>query len=267
LLLPNRTTKRMTKKLIHRKRAGKRPRYQIGSGSSAVMTRHVRGPMMANNRFNRGLSYEVKCVDVVTTVAQFLAPAGAPVAQLLNGIAGGAGSYQRVGRKVAMQSLYINGYISDHAVGSSNVSEALRILVVYDSQANGATPVWANVVLSSPATTSTGTSLVFDGFNVAQRDRYKILMDKRIHMPAVTATTGLIAGAPFGSTNFDSGNTAVGCTIISEFRKLRGAEIQFQTDNAAIGDIATGSIVMFCVGSTGGQWDLNYTARIRYTDA
>lgn len=202
-----------------------------------------------------GIRGETKAIDFPTTSSGFVLNAAAGNIACLNLVQAGSSFFNRIGRKIAMQSLYFNGFIN----GAANdvADEYLRVMVVYDCQTNGATPVWSDVVQATTQNNAQ-SSLTLDGFNLNNRDRFKIILDKRFH----TAPTG---GAINTNENFSP--TASEMTI-QEFRKLGNLETQYGADSspAVIGDVRTGALFLLMQGTTGGQWNLTWTARLRYTD-
>lgn len=91
---------------------------------------------------------EKKNHDVGTTIAMtagaltFVAPGAAT---LLNGISEGATSTSRVGRKISMVKLtvYWSAYLASTSIGGSPI----RVMIIYDKQANTAAPAvltWLN---------------------------------------------------------------------------------------------------------------------------
>ena len=89
---------------------------------------------------------------------------------LLDGVATGTDYTQRIGRKILLKSLYITGYVAPP--GATTVgSNIARIILVYDSQTNGAAPIITDVLNSANAA---------DQLNLNNRDRFKVLMDKRM---------------------------------------------------------------------------------------
>lgn len=202
----------------------------------------------------RAPATEVKCLDWPQTTGLGLDTTGS--VQCLNLIRVGSTFNNRIGRKVQLKSIYLNGFIYNNAVNSGY--SMCRFLVVYDRQANGANPTYGDVITSLDQGTTT-SSTVYDGINLNNRDRFKILLDKRVITPALAAgvVTGpsMVTGEEFR---------------ISEFRSLKGLDTQFKADSspAVIGDIATGSLFLMTIGSqpaaTG--WGATMNIRLRFTD-
>jgi len=164
---------------------------------------------------------------------------------LLNGVATGTDFTDRIGRKIIMRSLYIQGYVAaiDNTV-SPNIS---RLIVVYDNQSNGAAPAVLDVLKQASSISQ---------INLNNRDRFKILVNKTFPIAVIDNTaTQALAGSP---------------TIhkVKIFKKLRH-EALFNGTTAAIGSIATGSIYMITIGNTAANTggNFNLSSRVRFEDA
>lgn len=204
-----------------------------------------------------GLRGETKAVDFATTVTTIPLNAAAGNAATLNLVQAGSSFFNRIGRKIAMQSLYFNAdFIA--AIAPALNQEYIRVMIVYDCQTNGASPIWSDVVQATTQNNAT-SSLVKDGFNLNNRDRFKILLDQRFLMPALLVATGATDGGLSPTMNEMK---------IQEFRKLGNLETQYGADSApaVIGDVRTGGVFLMVQGDVGGQWNISWTCRIRYTD-
>jgi len=196
---------------------------------------------------------ELKSVDLAST-AYACSTTGSVTC--INLIRTGSTFTNRIGRRIQLMSLYLNGYMAPEAGGS--LTTYCRILIVYDRQSNGNTPVWADVVSAyDQATTQSGT--VMDNMNLNNRDRFKIILDKRIVCP------NFVAGVNQGV--YDNSASEM---QIQEHRRLGGLETQYKADSspAVIGDIATGSLVMLTFGNSaaGSGHAFIGTVRLRFTD-
>lgn len=231
----------------------------------AKRARLTRAPAASRGFFPTGAArHEIKATDfgytghVITTL---------PTANgvVWNNIASGSSFFQRIGRRVALKSIYVNGLFKlASGANGAPTAQQVRIVVVYDSQTNGATATWADVI-QAVGNTGTTSSTIADGLNLSNRDRFKLLIDKRFIMPAVGPGTG--GSVP--SSGEILGGTGV-CTmtpLISEYRYLAGMETMYGADSTppVIGDIKTGSILFFGHGETA-EWNLNYSVRLRFTD-
>lgn len=199
----------------------------------------TRGYYGVRSRQSRG---ELKTVDV--DQATYQADTTGTVT-LLNGIATGTDFTNRIGRKVNIKSLYIKGWLAN--TGTTTVNTMCRLVVVYDSQSNGAAPAITDVFKAA-----NGTSHL----NLDNRDRFKVLYDKHYALAAVNNTaTQAYAGSP---------------TVypVKLFRKLN-LEEQFNGIAATVGSISTGAIYMLTFSSAnpagGGVFILS--TRIRFQDS
>jgi len=211
-----------------------------------------------------GLHGETKSVDlsnIATNASALTTQAGIP----LNLATVGSSFFNRIGRKQVLKSLFINGHfrVTDPTVGAVTTTMC-RVVVVFDSQPNGAAATWADVI---QATTQAGgiTSNHMDGMNLNNRDRFKLLMDKRFLMPKVSANTSAVAdGKQLGSA------TDTTCPIqVSEYRYLNRLECMYGADSspAVIADVRTGVVLMFVHSNTTDDWTFFWSARTRFTDS
>ena len=181
---------------------------------------------------------ELKFVDVNTAVAV----GGAGVATfgtgvLLNGLANGSDASSRIGRKINMKSIYIRWSL---LFGASGIGGgAVRVLVVYDKQANATAPAITDILLANDFTSPN---------NLSNRDRFVTLCDyvtENISLNNMLSDTGVI-------------------------RKSLNLETMFNAGSAGtIGDITSGSVYLFIAQSGGLSTTapvFTYRSRIRYTD-
>lgn len=186
---------------------------------------------LANPPSRKGLSIEKKNVDI-TTGATTSATAGLFSSfLLLNGMAQGATSNDRVGRKINMKSLLIRG----HWIPPSTQSD-LRFYVVYDKQTNAATPSNATALTESPPDIDSMQNL--DG-----SDRYIVLVDEIIEM-------------------------AQGASTRKQFKIYRklNLEVIFNSNTAGtVGDIVSGG-VFAAFATSQGSTPVSFKSRIRFTD-
>lgn len=161
---------------------------------------------------------------------------------LLNGVATGTDFTNRIGRKVCWKSILIQGYISPETVAQGPT--LCRVMLVYDSQPNGALPAITDVLLTSSATAP---------MQLNNRDRFKILWDKRIVL-------GLVSNVA---------TTSVADRTVAEVRKYKKINLDTIYDGTtnAIADVQSGSIFMLTVGATANGGLLAVTIRCRFVDA
>lgn len=188
----------------------------------------------------------------------------------LNLVAAGSSYFNRIGRKIAMESISFEGQISF----INNVGTALpdvgRIAIVYDRQPNGALPIFTDIFADQQAFGSPTSSTVA-GLNLNNRDRFTLLLDKKFLLPAVTTTVNF--GAAAGSMQPSSfSDKLVNNGYVREFRKLPALLTQFKADSATpvIGDIASGSLILVTIGTIAsgseGYYINDWRCRLRYHD-
>lgn len=222
----------------------------------------------ANSRVKRILASsarrgETKTVDTTVTHGSGTGYTLNQTAQItpMNLVQEGSSFYNRIGRRIEMKSLHLHGNIIQTGVGTT-VSDYARVLVVYDRQANGATPSFSTIMANyDQAGTSTSTGL--SDLNPDEKERFAILADERLVLPAVTAATGL--GAPTDSAQRT-------CFNINRFIKLRGLTTHYKASSSpsVIGDVATGSLLLVTIGTayaSGSEgWEAQLSWRLRYDD-
>ena len=171
---------------------------------------------------------------------------------LLNGIAQGTEIYQRVGRKVIMKSLLFRITIFNDPTKQDPQGTALRIILVYDSQTNGAAPTVANIISNMQA--AAYTPVVQTPMNLNNRDRFKVIKDWYFGCPAATYTAGAVTGgAPDTKTKM--------C-----YKKLNH-DVIFQGTGATSADIASGGVYVLIIADVADAKKVDYDCRIRFTDA
>lgn len=158
--------------------------------------------------------------------------------QLLNGCTQGSDATNRIGRKLVMKSCLIRGTFSMAA--TSTGGSPIRLVLVYDKQANGAQPATTDVFLADNFSSQN---------NLNNRDRFVILSDF-ISDPIAAA-----------------GNYSVGFKM---YKKLNLETMFNGTNGGTIADITSGSLYLFMCqnGSIGtAAPSLNIRTRVRFVDA
>lgn len=178
---------------------------------------------------------------------------------LLNGMIQGPDYNNHIGRKAHMRSLLFRWCIHPTANTDTNALEGtpLRLLIVYDKQTNGVTATSGDI-LQAPSNWTTfitgagvANSLPIEPMNLNNRDRFKILMDKKVTWNHVDRP--VIEG--------------------EKFIKLKNKEIIWQTAGATVGAIATGSIIFMAISAADGiasntnELRCEYSSRIRFMDS
>jgi len=179
----------------------------------------------------------------------------------LNLIRAGSSFFNRIGRKVEMKSLHLKGFIQP--IRTVAASDYVRVMIVYDSQTNGALPSISDIIQDTDQA-GTNNTTALSSTNLNNRDRFRVLCDYRIVMPSQTVTAGQIStpGWLDPSTTFND---------LERFIPLKGLHTVYKADSApaVIGDIATGGLYMVTyAGQAAGAEGFNFYAslRLRYVD-
>lgn len=207
--------------------------------------------------------HEIKFVDNAQTTTGMRLSAIPPTGVYLGGPVQGAAPYQRIGQRIANKSLRIRGVVTPATANAT--CGIVRIIVVYDEQANGAVPAYADVI-SAYTAAGANSSTAYDGVNMNNRERFKVLIDEQFQAPATTVTgDGVItAGVVLDTT----GNRKMAPWNFDRFVPLKDLVTHFKASAGGIGDVATGSLIMFVVGDsvTDGSWQFIWSSRLRYDD-
>ena len=189
---------------------------------------------------NPSLGGELKFIDTNVAITmgaasvQFVAPGPT---LLLNGMANGSDASSRIGRKVVLKSLLIRwtAALSPTSTGGSPI----RILCIYDKQANATAPSVTDILLADNFNSAN---------NLSNRDRFVTLCDY-ITEPVSANGDFTVSGAIYKKINL---------------------ETMFNTGSAGtIGDITSGSVYLIAAQTAGvstAAVSLAARSRIRYTD-
>lgn len=252
---------------------------KFSSGGSSAWSQPIkkrfkalRKPMKKIGR-SRPYGPELKALDVKTETMGINGNSAAAGFLLCNAIQEGSGFFNRIGRKINLKSLMVTADIEQSFANTSAVDpQFARMIVLYDAQPNGVAPVLSDVL--QDVTQSGAASInVYSSINLNNRDRFRILLDKKFKLPGVG-----IAGAPFGGAGLQQAlayEMNNGKLCISKYLKLKGIETQYKSTSspASIADISTGALWVMVVGqdpSAIGSGLQGYTAfvttRLRYYD-
>jgi len=180
---------------------------------------------------------ELKFCDNAVSTALVLGVATFSTAQLLITIAQGADASNRIGRKVTVKSLLMRWGIKLGVTSTQGC--CVRILVVYDKQANATAPAITDVLLLDE---------FYSPNNLSNRDRFVTIFD---HI-----TPPISSG----------GDASVNDVL---YKRLNLETIYNTGTDAAIGSISSGSIYLF-VAQNGAMLtangNINARCRLRYTD-
>lgn len=204
---------------------------------------------------------EIKYVDNAYSGLLFHLSSTPPVAVYIGGPVQGAAPYQRIGSKIVNKSLHIRGIVNPQTTGTNNIG---RLLLVYDRQCDGAAPTWATVIQGTTAAGVTSNT-TFDGLNMSNRMRFKVLMDEQFYLPSQTYTAGVVTNV----SQFDTtGNTGAAKWNFERYIRLpEGLQTHFSATAGGVGDVATGGMFLFasCEG-VDAAWNFAYGVRLRFDD-
>lgn len=184
---------------------------------------------------------------------------------VLNAPAVGAAFFNRIGRKIRMKSLFIEIGIGPSATAAAD--DNWRFLIVYDRQSDNLMPAITDV-LADVSYAGTTTTTTFSHLNMANKDRFLILMDERRMLPAV----GNSAGTPYYASGAPC-NTAPDTYMFKRYIKLKGLETRYSVDagTPAYSDITTGALWFFCFGNNKGNaaavgYNYVFNARLKFVE-
>lgn len=212
------------------------PRKKVRTLSRPTLSTGIRTGGWGGTPGRRG---ELKYVDAANDVT--FAVAGTLI--LLNGIAPGTGASQRIGKKVTMKSLQFRAAINSGDTGAVPFRGMVRLLWIYDKQANATAPTSAQILESAQAASP---------MNMDNRDRFVVLTDKQY------------------AVDQSGGHQSVQMKF---FKKMNLQTVFNAGATGAIGDITTGSVYLIILADNGGPTAstnlpvISYYNRIRYEDA
>ena len=221
-------------------------------------------------RFNRPMSdrrmmerttlvlprHEIKVLDTpqvnspINNVGTFLC---------INNVVQGSAFYNRIGTKIAMKSVHFKAFVSP----SGNVTtdpDYARIMIVYDKQTNASFPVTSQLIADYASNGTTYTNSLA-GINMTNRERFLVVMDERLYLPAISSTTVNAGPDPVKSTY-----------VINRFIRLRDLTTMYnQTNGGTVGDIQTGGLYVFVLGQyastpTVYPYNIIVDTRLKYDD-
>lgn len=247
----------------------------LRAGSRAVQIARARGyaqrpavprsmPVLAYVPRASTRQTEVKGMDTDISLAPVIDTTNTNASSfVLNLVQQGAGSWNRVGRKIYPKSLRFKGnfnfeYNTTVATGHGSDSY-IRFAVIYDQQPSGALPTFDTIF---GITDQTGTEACTDVTNPPRydnMDRFKILLDKTVVPDRLFVTSGGAAPHQDVVVPFDY------------FLKLPQCETVFsgQSNPMTIADISSGGLYLYLrayQNSSEIKVDVDGIARLRYND-
>lgn len=259
-----------------------RKAMRTGRAPKSVITRNVRnafiGPLprplpAADRAAPMGSTFhgETKALDLGfgATVPVYAAGAlnSTGLVTPLNMIVAGSSFFNRIGRKIEMKSIRVNGVIAQVGAVTRNCPlDYGRIMIVYDRQTNAAPCLISDILNNVDQGANNYSSAVgggLIGINLNNRDRFLVLADRRIMLPQVTLTAGVISNV------FPTDGTQD--MIIDDFRKMANLTCHYKSDStvAVIGDIVTGGLYLVTLASNAAGsegWSFQWNSRLRFRD-
>lgn len=163
-----------------------------------------------------------------------------------SGVATGTDYNNRKGRRINVVSIQLRGYMSYPGAASNETDSTMcRIMIIEDSQTNGAAPTMANILQAV-----TPTSFM----NLDNRERFKVHYDR---MFTVT---------PF-NTNTTASDGLTNNTPTINFYKKCNIPVVFEGTAATVGSVSSGALWLVTLGSQA-TTALRFTAsvRVRFVD-
>lgn len=185
----------------------------------------------------------------------------------LNLVQAGSSFFNRVGRKIEMSTVRLTLSIQPKQVARTTTGDYGRVMILYDRQTNGALPALADILQDTDQSGNNSTNST-SGINLNNRDRFLMIIDKRMYLPAVVNQASGVPSLEFPSTLGSEKHNM----FIDEYRKLGNLVTHYKADStpAVIGDIATGALYMVIVGSVAAGtegWEIDdWNVRLRYKD-
>lgn len=185
---------------------------------------------------------------------------------VLNLVAPGTGSWNRIGKRIRMQSVRVKGLAVHRyerlVTTESLVGSTLRMVIVHDNNPNSGSIPTFDTIFGRTSDQGTETSEFLDNLRFDNTGRFRVLKDTVI------------------VSNVNAAGIADGALVenkcpFDEYIRLGGMETIFsgQTADPTIADISTGALyVVFRASENDGsgsttQWAIeNATSRLRYYD-
>jgi len=161
---------------------------------------------------------------------------------------------------VSLKSLNIRWALIPVVTGTATPAQPGRVLVVYDRNPNGVSPVYSELILSQTTGGSTN-SATLDNINLANRDRFVILKDFTLMLPPVEANFTTTQGTPAILNGVETGG--------NWWFDLRGLTTIYGGTSSAISSIQSGALWLVTAAAdtqAPSVWRFQCATRIRYTD-
>lgn len=165
----------------------------------------------------------------------------------------GVNFFNRTTNAIAMQRLRMRGTVFPTG-NPSGFNDFFRLLVVYDSQPNGAIPALSDILQDVDAT-GAALNVAFASLNFNNRDRFVIVLDD---CRSLCSTSGNLIGS-----------TSEKSYMIDEEIDLQNLGTMYQAHAGSAADIATGALFIVTVGTFTagtGPWQTEIGTRVDFID-
>lgn len=239
-------------------------RSTIARGYARQSVRRMAGPPAALYARAGTPAMALKSVDALSTGAvQSTTTPQVLIVPLL-----GSAFFNRLSNRTRAVSLSLTGRIIPTKTNAAAFgSSYMRILIYYDRQSNGANPSQADVLTDTIAAGTAAAVIPESNLNINNRDRFMVLRDRKVLLPAV----GALGVSPGGLEEVTCLNDiGKGGLAYQEFIKLKGLESLYNSTNGGtIGDISAGAfgILVFNADNSGSPaWAFTVQTRFKFLD-
>jgi len=203
---------------------------------------------------------------VLDTDVSAIGFSSASVLSNINHILPGGEIFNRTGRRTRTKQIRVRGYIIPTGTNVGVVdADMVRIGLVFDKQSNGVAPLTAGTIwgqIDSAGSFST-SSLAFA--NTAYRDRFLILREEFVLLPALAATGALDTIDPLTLNNWNvnsKGRYLVDFTVDCDLETIYGGSA------GTIADISSGGLFVVAQVNTtlATGWQFTFNTRIQFED-
>lgn len=202
------------------------------------------GPSTTRSYYRRGFRPELKVLD--NRFAGNFNQGGGTGIYCTNLLGQGTDFTNRIGRKIITKSILLRVAIYPNLANPTSDGDIVRVMLLYDTQSNGALPTYTTI-LASP------TAAYIQPINLNNRDRFRVLSDSHYAVEAFdAASSALTTGAPKPR-------------LLRLYKKVNLETIYSGTNNT-IADISSGSILLFFISQKPGCYQYESVVRIRFAD-
>lgn len=189
---------------------------------------------------------------------------------VLNLIQQGSGSWERIGKKVHLKSIRINGTAkfrySKITTSSNLLGSCMRMCVVWDKNPNSGTIPTFDTIFGKTSQAGGESTTYLDGLKYDNTGRFRVLRDWKIVCSPNTT--------PFTDGTGGDDNSIEAVYYFDEFVKLKNKVCVFsgQSDPMTIADISSGALYLVARADVNtadslAEWAVeNSVARLRYKE-